>query len=313
MRRLFRFSKSRNILVPWSVGVFLLIAAALKVHGLIFVEPINAATQLPQWVGWILVPGEVALGLWLLSGLQRRTTSIVALIAFSSFASFSLFAALRGERSCGCFGQITVSPWFTFLVDLMAIAAICWWRYAMHMRTNERNDSILIRHTSSNLFSSSNALQHRAILTIMIPCLAIMFPLSWFATGGSSSQGELFVFEPAQWLGKEVPFLKHVDLGDELLQGKWIILLYHHDCPQCQEAVRYYENVKQVSTAPNQLRVALIEVPPYASDESQGKTCRHGKLDQSHEWFMQTPVHLFTSSGRIQRVSHEVFETSIGN
>ncbi len=45
------------------------------------------------------------------------------------------------------------------------------------------------------------------------------------------------VLEPGEWAGKELPILEHIDIGDRLKAGNWLVLLYHYDCPGCAEAI----------------------------------------------------------------------------
>jgi len=45
------------------------------------------------------------------------------------------------------------------------------------------------------------------------------------------------VLEPETWVGKKLPILQHIDIGEKLSRGNWLILLYHHDCPDCAKAI----------------------------------------------------------------------------
>src|SRR5580658_568080 len=53
---------------------------------------------------WVQVTMELALGLWLASGVNIRQARQIALIAFAIFACVSLFNVFRQASSCGCFG-----------------------------------------------------------------------------------------------------------------------------------------------------------------------------------------------------------------
>lgn len=70
------------------------------------------------------IEAEALLGLWLLSGWSARGARVTALWFFTLLASMSLYLILDGQRSCGCFGQVTVSPWIAFVLDLAAVAAL---------------------------------------------------------------------------------------------------------------------------------------------------------------------------------------------
>jgi hypothetical protein len=67
---------------------------------------------------------EIVLGLWLLSGWSMRAAWGMALAFFGILAGASLYMALLGQRSCGCFGPVAVSPWWTFALDVGAVGAL---------------------------------------------------------------------------------------------------------------------------------------------------------------------------------------------
>jgi hypothetical protein len=110
------------------LGVLLLAAAGLKAHGLAL-EPTGEHTLLSSpRLQIATVEVEVLLGLWLLSGQARRAAWAVALGFFGILAGVSLYLALIGQRSCGCFGEVQVSPWLTLSLDVAAIVALVIWR-----------------------------------------------------------------------------------------------------------------------------------------------------------------------------------------
>jgi hypothetical protein len=95
-----------------ALGLLLLVAAALKAHQLA-TQPLPERDLLSsRWVLVLWVEAEIALSLWLLSGLVRRAGWAAALVCFSLFSVVTLHKALAGETSCGCFGVVEVSPWY---------------------------------------------------------------------------------------------------------------------------------------------------------------------------------------------------------
>ena len=110
------------------LGLVLLTAAASKGHQLA-TEPV-AATSLftSRWFLIGVVEFELFFGLWLLAGLYPRSTWVTALLCFGGFACVSLYKALSGEASCGCFGKVSVNPWYTLMLDTAAVAALLCWR-----------------------------------------------------------------------------------------------------------------------------------------------------------------------------------------
>jgi spore coat protein U-like protein len=67
---------------------------------------------------------ELILGLWLLSGLAQRWARYAALAFFGILAAASLMMALEGRSHCGCFGRVEVNPWWTFGLDVAAVALL---------------------------------------------------------------------------------------------------------------------------------------------------------------------------------------------
>src|SRR5262249_220367 len=61
---------------------------------------------------------------WLLSGWWARASWTAALGFFGILASTSLYMALTGQRSCGCFAPISVSPWWTLALDVAALTSL---------------------------------------------------------------------------------------------------------------------------------------------------------------------------------------------
>jgi hypothetical protein len=99
------------------LGIFLLVTAGLKIHGLI-VDPYGQENFLTTpWMQLLAVEVEVLLGLWLLSGVQQRLVLFASLIVFLGFACFSFYLAWQGQADCGCFGKVKVNPWVTTVID----------------------------------------------------------------------------------------------------------------------------------------------------------------------------------------------------
>ena len=73
---------------------------------------------------------ELFLGIVLLAGLWPQVTWYAAVLFFGALAGLSLYKGLSGDASCGCFGKVQVSPWYTLALDILAVAALLVWRPA---------------------------------------------------------------------------------------------------------------------------------------------------------------------------------------
>jgi thiol-disulfide isomerase/thioredoxin len=112
----------------------------------------------------------------------------------------------------------------------------------------------------------------------------------------------IVLLEPETWIGKSFPLLDYTDIGAKLKEGEWLALLYHHDCPKCQDAMK---QLKAVANQADGLRVALIEMPPYGKtpgDIGAPELFVMSRLLAVKDWFAQTPVLLVLSEGQVVRV-----------
>jgi hypothetical protein len=100
------------------LGVLLLSAAGLKAHQLA-TEPVLSTGLLDsRWLLMATVEFELLFGLWLLGNIWPKPTWAAALACFGLFTCVSLYKALSGYATCGCFGRVSVNPWYTATLDL---------------------------------------------------------------------------------------------------------------------------------------------------------------------------------------------------
>ncbi len=307
MRRL-----SAGDIVLKVLGLLLLTAAALKGHELLTVPTIHR--DFWSWRPFLIfeVEFELALGLWLLSGLFQRLAWLAALLCFGLFCSVTLYKGLTGAASCGCFGRVHVNPWVTLLaVDLPAVAALGLSRprpafapllscvRGRHFLRTGREASL--RHVLTEYTRplpswrrlAATAAVGMAVLGLTTPILVLHEP--------PTITLRYEVLEPETWVGQELPILPHIDIAERLGKGQWLAVLYHHDCPDCAAAIPLYEQMaRDLAGNEDFLRVALIEVPPYGAGPVSGDSpCALGRLDESKEWFVTTPAVALLADGRV--------------
>ncbi len=284
------------------LGLVLLTAAALKGYQLA-TEPVAETSLLTS--RWFLIGAvefELFFGLWLWRGLYPRWTWPAALLCFSGFGCIALYKALSGEASCGCFGNVPVNPWYTFVLDVAAVGSLFGWR-------PKRGTSGASEFFSRAPLSAAGvtafwlALGIPAALAMASHSAAIVT-----ASGDIVGDSDFVILEPEEWIGKRFPLLAYTDIGSELIQGDWVVILYHYDCPKCQKAIEKYDLLsRELAVRGERSRVALIELPVYApaGDSSITRTSRFvfGRLDAAKEWFVETPLVLELSKGMVSNVS----------
>lgn len=125
----------RDRLTLAGVGTFLIAAAGLKGFQLSYhgVPTGGILTTVPSYVGLVLA--ETVLGVWLISGLYERTARRIAILFFAVFMETALWMGLAGQESCGCLGQIRLSPWWVVALDFGILAGLLVVRSPANSRT----------------------------------------------------------------------------------------------------------------------------------------------------------------------------------
>jgi hypothetical protein len=112
------------------IGVVLIVAATLKVSG---VRAASVAAQADWFANLVskgaIATGEFALGAWFISGIAVLAARWTAAVLFLAFAIISASAALAGATSCGCMGNLTISPWIIFGFDLTVLFLLLFLRF----------------------------------------------------------------------------------------------------------------------------------------------------------------------------------------
>jgi thiol-disulfide isomerase/thioredoxin len=298
---------SVNDVVLKVLGLLLLTAAVLKGHELLTVPVANK--NFGSWRPFLIfqVESELALGIWLLSGVFKRLAWVAALLCFSLFCGVTLYKGLSGAASCGCFGRVHINPWITLMaVDFPAVVAMSLFRpaglFGPALTLVRRQESIrgmvrdLLKPSAISFRVVATAGFTLVVLSTTMPVLALNKPASVTST--------YEVLEPETWVGKELPILEYIDIGEQLRQGTWLLLFFHHDCPDCQVVIPRYEQIAQDwGSTQGFLQIALIEVPPYGSGPIKPNSpCSLGRLSNVKEWFVATPTTALVRAARVSAV-----------
>ena len=278
-------------------AIVLLTAAALKCHQLATEPTIGTGLLESRWFLMATVEAELFASIWLLADIWAKPTWAAVLALFGLFMCVSLYKAISGHATCGCFGRVPVNPWYTRILDVaIVLSLLCW-------RPKERG-------LSQFLSDENRTVPLARGLAVLLAWLAVGLPAAYamgsYADARLSDAGEilgdgsLVVLEPEDWGGRQLPLLPFIDIGERLSRGRWLAVLYRHDCPRCQEAIRQVMDQGQ-GGADGAPTLALIEVPPYAVPArplGSGSVVR-GRLSEAQDWFLQTPCFLSLRDGRV--------------
>jgi hypothetical protein len=280
--------------VALSIAFLLLATAALKAGSPREAVALEAAYEIPFWLSAVVIQIELLIACLLLYAVSLRKTLSIVAVLFIGFAGFSAYRAWAGYESCGCFGAVKVYPLWTLILDVVvaSVAAIASW------------------HTPAN--SDGTASVRRAFLVYALLGIA---SVAWIAGRGpikategfGVQQGGLVLLEPETWLGKAIPVAEHLVPRQELASGSWILLFFHHDCPDCQAALPKYEALAQRLEGEKDVRrVLLVEVPPYGADAWQGEHAAMARLPDGVDWFVEAPVEVRIDVGLVTNASLEL-------
>jgi thiol-disulfide isomerase/thioredoxin len=285
--------KIANQIITVVTGLVLIIASSLKIQQLL-TEPIISKGFWESWLFFVIqIPLELGLGIWLVCGLFRKAAWMLAVLAFGLFIAVTLQKGLIGAESCGCFGKVKVNPWITLLaIDIPLFLGLVIFR-PLRLK-------LLPPPWPSALHFFGVAIPTFVAFGIIIPVLIFNKP--------PDKTDKYEVVRPVEWINeagnhKEWSMLRHIDIADSLRAGLAIVVFYNIECETCHDAIPLYDQMsRDMAGNEDSIRFALIEIPPYASEEDNivpvDTPCLRGKLDSSKKWYMETPLVVVVVDGR---------------
>lgn len=133
-----------------------------------------------------------------------------------------------------------------------------------------------------------------------------VFLITVLAAGMVLHAGSVDDGDPARWVGKALPLISAIDVGDQLGTGNWAVLFYDSGCGSCRGTVRDYEWLAENWGTNNAWRVALIEterdVSPDRRLASGLSPALQGQVSSNEAWFVVTPTLVVLSDGQVVSV-----------
>ena len=113
-----------SVAVRVACGLVLLGAVALKVQGMTAGGVGESLALFSPRVQLLGLEAEALVGLWLVSGYAHRFAWLAGVTLFTLLAAVSVYLVAVGQKSCGCFGRVEVSPWASLALDVTCVAAL---------------------------------------------------------------------------------------------------------------------------------------------------------------------------------------------
>lgn len=274
------------------IGLILLAAAVLKIAQMA-TEPTSDCIGLRcRMVPVAEACLEMMLGLWLLGGLLPALSHMAAAVTFLMFLGIAIHQGVTGKASCGCFGNVSVPPWYTAGLDAgCLLALLTTWRGAMAGRPPRRPWLRL-------------ALVAAAVAGL---CAASVVMIGRYRPGLLADDGTIsgdaghVLLRPQTWPGGKWALLEHIDIGPQLATGDWTVVLYKADCPVCHEKLPELEAGLRSGRLTG--HYAVVELPPIAAAADQpfgpNPPFTVGRLDAARRWHVGTPTLVHLRDGRV--------------
>jgi len=285
--------------VQLCLALLLLTAAGLKTHQLATEPVMETGILESRWFLIALVESELFVAFWLIAGLLPVWTWRASIMLFAAFACVSLGKALAGEASCGCFGRVSVSPWFTFTLDVGVVAALLRWRPVA--------GSTRVRSTSFSAVRTRLATVFGLWLSVGLASGSVMGGYRPINIGDGVQllrDGRTVVLEPDLWIGKRFPLLDWIEIDAAMDEGQWTVVLHRPWCSDCEKLLRRFGERNMRTSFPGEGSVAFVDVEAEhggAIAIPKGPSFFHGALPVSYRWFVQTPVKLELLNGIVQQ------------
>jgi hypothetical protein len=272
----------------------LLVAGLLKAQQML--SPVVASHR-PWHI--LLIELEWVLALWLILGIRKRVAWMFTTLVFGVFSMVALYRGLRGDDSCGCFGDFRVSPWITFTLDLVIVAALLRWPPMSRRTTGPRvwraGCFVLLPVAVASAAWAAHA-------------MATYAPGRLQPDGRIVGDGRYIDLRPDLWVGQRFPLLDYLDIDHDLKTGRWSIMFYYHRCGLCHQTIG--ELIADAPHCPDPSvveRIVLIEYPPYGpmpESEEMRRLFKVGRLrDDGPQWFMTIPTWVKLEDGIVTAVA----------
>lgn len=114
--------------------------------------------------------------------------------------------------------------------------------------------------------------------------------------------GNVIVVHPERMVSQPFGLAQYIDIGDQLTQGRWLVILYQADCGKCDRLLLHLASREFEAGA--SLGVAYVLVPPRSipgiarADFGRLKGV-HGCLREEFNWFVNTPTVLLVEHNRV--------------
>ena len=219
-----------------------------------------------------LVCFELFLAALLVAGIRDGMVRGFSVVVFLAFSVINGYIWISGGPSCGCFGDISVSPLVMIVVDIGIAASLYFWIPTWRLP-----------------FAACMGFACVACAACVIWGNSFRFEKLDKASVDSNS---IVVLSKDSLVGNNIQLLeKFLESGaDEIQVGVWQIIFVHGNCSKCDELIR--------ETLGSPIPTAYIVLPPFSAiDMQESELKRYYCLQEDVTWFAKTPIRLLLVDG----------------
>lgn len=218
-----RLRVARNVLVV-GLAIVLLAAAGLKAE-----SALGPRAKRPDQSFYIAAAVfEWLLGTWLLLGNGKRLALGAVVVLFAAFTGVTASNIFRGERHCGCLGEVPISSGAVLALDVVALASAY-----LAARICFRSDSVV---------GHAPRVTSRISRLAVVSCtgLAAAAGAGWVAHGTIAADAyarKVVIIDLDSSRGKPMEllhFLEHAEDKVWLGKGMRTLLIVDHNCSECR-------------------------------------------------------------------------------
>jgi hypothetical protein len=267
-----------HVIARWSVAGVLVLAATAKSRELSQNWGDSFGTAIVLLWPACLITAEVLLAAALSAGTWPRLTRFVAILLFAAFSAVSFSKVLAGDTSCGCFGDVTISPWAALMLDLVVL-------------------TLLVFGDPGPATASATPFK----TNLCAACGAFAIPLTVVAM--TFARPAATIADPQHWIGEDFPLLGYIDGGDTLAEGEWAIAFVRPGCPKCAELLselRTFPKTFRLHSPRARLAVLLVGAESVAI-ELPDRTSAYS-LSPEYGGSIETPLLVWLQDGQVSAV-----------
>lgn len=270
----------------------LFVASALK-----SVNSVNSSMAgfgLDFWGGNWQAAIEFVIAVWLVSGVCWRQVQLVAGVLFLLFSVANLLKIITGAESCGCFGAVEISPWYTLIANIGAILALS-----------------LVASPVLSLPRRHDVIKLLSILVGGFILYAVMTNMIRVVSNSANSpvmdaEGKM-IFDKDHWIGHQMNLKNVVEIDANLATGIWVVVFIRSNCAKCVYNLPRQKNLaEEMARQGKTPRVAFIDLQRHHPLDDAGDavcpSCAYGGLKEGRNLPIETPTIILINNGVVTRV-----------